>query len=889
MKGKPTAALPLVVLLVMGAALAGVPGARAREPVGSAPVDEAAKPRAGVSPAAAAPGPRLRDLKRLELELLHSGAAGELLEASRRAARAPSLHQTRAAAGVQSLPRGERRRIASHPASGTRARQPRDREEAGRASRRGAGAPGLWPAVEPSLPANHRVNDVSMDQTGGSTQSEVTIARHGVNLVAAWNDGEIGQVGLQGIGYGWSTDDGVTWTDPGVPPLDGGVLAWTSDPALTVDEKSGAFYLAAMAIVTGPSNGLAVVRGGFSSSGFAWETPRVARSVRDTLPDKPCLAADSSSGHLYLTYTSFFQGADELSSQIEFQRSTDSNLSWSLPLRLSSDDEAGLVQGSRPAVGPHAELYVVWHTVDTTEASGGRDRVTFRRSLDRGSGFEPRMSAATPFINFASGGPGFNRGWGLGFPGIAVDRSTGPWRGRVHVVWNEALDFYDDTLGAGAELLEIEPNNNASNAVPLVLGNLVRGGIAAPGDVDQYRLEGEAGQTAVFFLDSLALDLDVALRLMCSDRSTELAYSSPLGATSRALVFTFPEEGAYYLLVIPLAGTAGGYRLATGEAIRGDEPGRDHRDVFTAHSDDGLHWSTPVRINDGPPFFDDWLPEIAVSAQGRAFAVWYDWRDAPPGSCGGASHLYLARSEDGGDSWVALGPITTAQTAWSNVTSNLTPNHGDYIALHSDANGLVAAWADGRFGTPDAMAAVWPLAVTPTQIALAEVSATPRRVTLTWRGPDPNALATVYRCEAQGEWMDRGELAADGSGALRYQDDDVDPGRRYAYRLGVHAGSGEWFTPETWVEVPRAALSIEPVQANPSSGDLSVRVSVPQGPPAVIELLDPRGRRILARTIEAGRAGYVVRLAPSHLAPGLYLLRLRQQGREVTAKATLVR
>ena len=70
-----------------------------------------------------------------------------------------------------------------------------------------------------------------------------------------------------------------------------------------------------------------------------------------------------------VSYTSFFRVGLRLRDQIEFQRSEDGGHSWSPPLRLSSDGEQGLVQGSRPAVGPDGEVHVVWGSVDTTEAA----------------------------------------------------------------------------------------------------------------------------------------------------------------------------------------------------------------------------------------------------------------------------------------------------------------------------------------------------------------------------------------------------------------------------------------------------------------------------------------------------------------------------------------
>src|SRR5439155_1508612 len=124
-------------------------------------------------------------------------------------------------------------------------------------------------------------------------------------VLAVWNDGET--LAAPGpIGFGYSLDGGVTWRDGGTPAVGGRVAAWVSDPVVTVDGRTGDFYLAALAIVTRPlANAIAVIKGTFRDTGFAWQTPVVARTTRDTFPDKPWLAADSLSGRLYLSYTTF--------------------------------------------------------------------------------------------------------------------------------------------------------------------------------------------------------------------------------------------------------------------------------------------------------------------------------------------------------------------------------------------------------------------------------------------------------------------------------------------------------------------------------------------------------------------------------------------------------
>src|SRR5207248_7189615 len=106
--------------------------------------------------------------------------------------------------------------------------------------------------------------------------------------------------------------------------------------------------------------------------------------------------------------------------------------------------------------------------------------------------------------------------------------------------------------------------------------------------------------------------------------------------------------------------------------------------------------------NDEPSGYDDWLPELAVSAEGYPYAAWLDWRDAAA-NCGGQSNLYTTRSLDGGGTWAANQRVSSASSAWSFVGANVAPNQGDYVALQGSP-ALLYAWADGRLGDADVWA-----------------------------------------------------------------------------------------------------------------------------------------------------------------------------------------
>jgi hypothetical protein len=741
-----------------------------------------------------------------------------------------------------------------------------------------------------STPANVRLNVASSALT---TQSESSVAAIGPCMVGVWNDGGSHGGRVDGIGSSYSTDGGGTWVDAGALPLGGGLAVWLSDPVAVADAPRACFWVVGLAITDNARNAVGVVRGAFNGTTFSWGTPQLVRSVRDTFPDKPWLAADTTTGALYVSYTTFFRKQGHPSDAIEWQHALGGG-PWSPPAKLSLDDEDGLVQGSRPAVGPDGELHVVWKTIDTTTAAGGLDRIEIRTSRDHGATFGARATVATLFTDFCSGPPGFNRGSGLGFPSIAVDGGTGAHRGRVYVGWEESLDFYDDPVGTAGDVVEAEPNGGDVTATPFALGQTIRARIDPRGDPDWFRFEGSAGQTALLILDSLETRLNVSLKLSCSDGVTALALSEPLNVRERALLFTLPKSGNYFVTVAPHTDSTGSYRLSTGLASRGTERGRDQRDVFVAHSDDGLAWSAPVRASDSPAGYDDWLPELAVAGDGKPYLAWYDWRDGDPRGCGAASTLYLARSDDGGGSWTSLGPVGEVPTVWSSFYSNLVPNMGDYLSLWADGRGVFPCWSDGRNGDPDVFLAMAPLPAYARFVLPGEAQVGESGVQVRWvLPPGPPLSATPYRRVSGSDWIALPPVVS-ADQAFLVNDADVQPGFRYAYRLGLITSDGEAPTAEQVVDVPRVGtlgLAIERVFPNPSSGTLSVWFSRPDLAPAKLEVIDLSGRRVFTRELsqDYGVRGVFDLGSQVRLRPGLYQVLLIQAERVASAKAVVLR
>jgi hypothetical protein len=818
---------------------------------------------------------RLLQVKRIQRNLLMRKARERIGEAQRL-----RLGGAEPARGERKRPTGEADRVRYRP------------EARGDSPRIHGGA-----ALAPNVRANNPTGDDS-----NASQNEPSVAVWGDYVLVAWND--LPRWDFLGSlqGYAYSTDGGVSFVDGGEIPAPGDTVFWTSDPVVTVNEKTGEFYYCGMLetlenLVTGETqNGVGVARGRFSGGTFVWDTPWLARLEPSTLHfiDKPWVVADSSSDNVYISYSDFTFD----SNWIAFQRSLNGGITWLPPLTLSSPAGAGSVQGSRPVVGPNGEIYAVWKELGSFDP--GSDFLRMRRSTDHGASFGPEQTAATFFDNYGTGAPGFNRDRGVALPAIAVDRTIGPNRGRLYVTWNESLNWYDDTPRLGTGRPEVEDNDLPSGATPFTPGEALTGAFGDTADVDYFAFTASQGTSYIFWADNVPLSI-YSMRLICSDSQTLLAYSGhpelPLDGQGNQgiMVWTAPSAGTYYVRMryFDEGGDLGPYRVRTGVVSPGPgDRGRDQRDVFVAWSDNGSAWSTPVRVNEDPPYFDNWLPEVGVSSFGTAFVIWYDWRDAPPSACGGSSHVYVARSEDAGPTWSTLGQLTDVPTAWTLVSSNLAPNQGDYLALFANEHGVYACWTDGRGGSPDIYSTVVTASPETLQVA-ARAEAGVSSVTVTWQFRVGRVVhATLYRQEGDGAPLSLGLIQSDGTGYIRYLDPSVSRGTRYTYSLGIIAGSTEFVVGRVSAMVLAGRLLVRP---NPLSRSTTVQYDVP-APGGRVELVvyDLQGRvvRTLVREIQApGSHQAVWNVLDNNgtaVPAGIYLLRLTHPGKTVSQRVSVV-
>lgn len=554
-----------------------------------------------------------------------------------------------------------------------------------------------------AVPPNARCNNPAGDGAG-ATQSECGVAAIGNRVVVGWNNGQgsIAAGDIQGIGA--SNDGGLTFTQVGPPLHPPGFpsFRWIGDPVITANEKTGDFYIAGLARTDGTHNALALARGRFTAGTFAMDSAWIVRQGLNstTFLDKEWIACDSANGNVYLTNTTF--GAADT---IDFYRSTNAGRSWSSPIKLSSGADAGWVQGSRVAVAANGDVEVAWYAADqvTVEAN-----LRFRRSTNHGVSFGSQVSPVKFNEQFGTGGPGFNRDWGPNFPSLAVDRSGGPHTGRIYLSWAECWRFLAAPVPVGPAVFD-DPNQASrtfDTALPFTVGQTLRGALETSfygvPDQDWFSFPLTAGQSVIVFADSVQVPSGWILRLVAPDGSQRLcrggaADSSsnldPLNPSQAYFTFTAPVSGTYLLDMLATSYDTTHYAIRTAFGTPGGERGRDQRDAFVIWSDDGITWSTPVRIDDDAPGYDLVYPELAVASDGAVYATWFDHRDDLYGS---RVHTYATRSADGGATWAANARLSSAQGNFTTSASNIAPNMGDYNGVTGGGTTLVAAWGDGR-------------------------------------------------------------------------------------------------------------------------------------------------------------------------------------------------
>ena len=239
------------------------------------------------------------------------------------------------------------------------------------------------------------------------------------------------------------------------------------------------------------------------------------------------------------------------------------------------------------------------------------------------------------------------------------------------------------------------------------------------------------------------------------------------------------------------------------------------------------------------------------------------------------------------------GALVSGWPAAGRTVSDTTANQNEVTIVSDGASGLIAVWEDYRGGAGEAIygARVLSDGTVGTLAALVSASAEPGLARLHWFSAAGAAFeAGVERAEGDGAFAEIARVAADGSGHVRYEDRTVVAGRTYRYRLAVRENGATSYLGEVALRVPDGLLlALAGFVPNPVVGAPRLAYTLATAEHARIEVLDTAGRRVAARDLESTPGEHVVAFEGAALSPGVYVLRLTQGTRTVTARASIVR
>jgi hypothetical protein len=229
--------------------------------------------------------------------------------------------------------------------------------------------------------------------------------------------------GIYGANSDKSIDGGLSWDGS----VEGAGGSNSGDPVALIG-LDGKYYIGYINNSSGQSVSV-------SSNQGATYTAHLVANAGGSLLDKNHMWIDNSptspySNNLYDAWTDFGGSANN---NIGFSRSTNSGVTWSAQLNISSAVNAGShCQGVNITTGPNGEVYVIWAIYDgwpTDETAIG-----MARSFDGGATFAP----ATRVINNIRGirTTGLNKNMRCNsFPSMTCDISNREYSGNIYIVW----------------------------------------------------------------------------------------------------------------------------------------------------------------------------------------------------------------------------------------------------------------------------------------------------------------------------------------------------------------------------------------------------------------------------------------------------------------------
>jgi hypothetical protein len=274
--------------------------------------------------------------------------------------------------------------------------------------------------------------DVNVSNLVGQ-ESEVNIAVNPAdptNMVIAGHN-----PGFTILNTFFTTDSGRTWTLVPLGPAQDGLAAGTRfDPAVAFDTLGNVYVV--YGVTTGGNTTLLVATSTDGGRTYPRFATLATNATVGALPgnDKWGVATgpDQAVPGRQDVYVSWTQNVTEMAGtdqRIVVARSTDTGQTFTAPTIINDGSISGTESNNLfadPAVGPAGQVYVVWHRI-------GAGQVVFDTSTDGGVTFGTDLLVTTSGAGFLTLIPAQpDRGTSVN-PVVDVDRSGGPFNGRIYV------------------------------------------------------------------------------------------------------------------------------------------------------------------------------------------------------------------------------------------------------------------------------------------------------------------------------------------------------------------------------------------------------------------------------------------------------------------------
>ncbi len=270
--------------------------------------------------------------------------------------------------------------------------------------------------------------NIRVHPSATTNQTETSIITHSTNpdiVLAGWNATDTAGA-FTSEGWAYTTDGGQNWVGGDTIPTHTNLSLDMSDPAVGID-LAGNLFFNALYFTFDPAHEQRAFVAKSTNNGSTWSEKIL--SDPGSVHDKNHLTIDLNPASPFANYL-YTAYSDQDFPAIMFSGSDDTGATFSTPVKISGSSTG--VFGVNLQVAPDSVLYATW-----AGTFAGIRKLGFNKSTDGGASWGTATSIVT--INGIGGtlNKGGNSIRAFSYPSMAVDRSNGPRRGWIYIVYPE--------------------------------------------------------------------------------------------------------------------------------------------------------------------------------------------------------------------------------------------------------------------------------------------------------------------------------------------------------------------------------------------------------------------------------------------------------------------